>query len=88
MLFFRKGLPHADLRQSSRHSLHYPACIEVGNGAAPLNCMIFDVSERGARLTVGTRTEIPEEFVLVFRRHCRVVRRSEGQVGVEFIAAP
>jgi hypothetical protein len=53
--------------------------------ASPLNCIICDISARGARLTVGTRNEVPDEFTLVLRRRCRVVRRSDGQVGVEFV---
>jgi len=89
MSFFLKGMSLRDLRKSERHLLHYPAWIDVGDGSTPLSCMIFDVSEGGARLTVGMRAEIPEEFELVFRRRCRVLRRADGQIAVTFVhAAP
>ena len=38
----------------------------------------------GAKLTVGTQ-EVPEEFTLWFRRRCRVARRADGQLGVQFV---
>jgi hypothetical protein len=85
MGFFLKSLAQRDLRKSERHLLHYPACIDLGDGSTPVNCMIFDVSEGGARLTVGIRTEVPEEFDLVFRRRCRVLRRTDGQLAVTFL---
>jgi hypothetical protein len=28
---------------------------------------------------------VPEEFTLWFRRRCRVARRSDGQIGVQFV---
>jgi PilZ domain len=82
---FLKSLAQREWRKSERHLLHYPASIDVGDGSAPLNCMIFDISEGGARLTVGLRAEVPEEFVLHFRRRCRVLRRADGQIAVEFV---
>jgi PilZ domain len=87
MGFFLKGMALRDLRKSERHLLHYPAWIDAGDGSPPLSCMIFDVSEGGARLTVGMRAEIPEEFDLVFRRRCRVLRRADGQIAVTFLHA-
>jgi hypothetical protein len=50
--------------------------------------VICDISGNGARLTIGEHHEVPDEFMLVFRRRCRVVRRSDGQVGVQFVTAP
>jgi PilZ domain len=85
MGFFLKTLAQRDLRKSERHLLHYPACIDPGDGSLLVNCMIFDVSEGGARLTVGMRAEVPEEFDLVFRRRCRVLRRADGQIAVTFL---
>jgi PilZ domain len=71
-------------RKSPRHEFQYPACIDLANGSQMRNCMIWDISENGARLTIAPPHDLPDEFVLVFRRHCRVVRRSGGQLGVEF----
>lgn len=77
-----------DLRKSARHELHFPAYIVMDDQSPRQSCIIYDVSEDGARLTIGGRTEIPDSFTLVFSRNCRVVRRTEdGQIGVEFLPA-
>jgi hypothetical protein len=73
-----------DRRQSTRHDVQYLAQIDPGGGAAPLSCIICDISIGGAKLTIGTQ-EVPEEFTLWFRRRCRVARRSDGQIGVQFV---
>jgi PilZ domain len=71
-------------RKSSRYDLQYLAQIDPGDGSPLLSCIICDISIEGAKLTVGTQ-EVPEEFTLWFRRRCRVARRTDGQVGVEFV---
>jgi hypothetical protein len=71
-------------RKSSRYDLQYLAQIDPGDGSAPLSCIICDISIGGAKLTIGAQ-EVPEEFTLWFRRRCRVVRHSDGQIGVQFI---
>jgi hypothetical protein len=77
-----------DLRKSPRHELHFPAYIAIDGQSARQSCIIHDVSEDGARLTVGPRAQIPDSFTLVFSRSCRVVRRTDdGQIGVEFVPA-
>jgi len=73
-----------DRRKSTRHDLHYLAQIDPGDGSAMLSCIIGDISLGGAKLTVGSQ-EVPDEFTLWFRRRCRVARRSDGQVGVQFV---
>jgi hypothetical protein len=75
-----------DRRQSTRHDVQYLAQIDPGNGSTPLSCIIGDISVGGARLTVGKQHEVPDEFTLWFRRRCRVVRRSDGQLGVQFVS--
>jgi len=59
---------------------------------APIKCVLTDVSELGARLAVDCATVLPNEFMLVLnnelRRWCRVKWRSDGHVGVEFVAMP
>ncbi|HWF93955.1 MAG TPA: PilZ domain-containing protein [Xanthobacteraceae bacterium] len=71
-------------RRTIRHDLQYLAQIDSGDGSAPLSCIISDISLGGAKLTIGPQ-EVPEEFTLWFRRRCRVVRRSDGQLGVQFV---
>jgi hypothetical protein len=73
-------------RRSPRHELHYPAHLDLGGESLPMSCIIVDISAGGAKLTVGEH-HMPDEFTLVFKRHCRVVRRMDGQVGVKFVQA-
>jgi hypothetical protein len=84
---FPKRLFRSDLRKAPRHELHFGAHIETGDQSPHRTCIIHDVSEGGARLTIGPRTDIPDIFTLVFSRNCRVVRRAkdDGQIAVEFL---
>ena len=81
-------------RQSPRRRENRAAWIEAKNGAAPLDCTVWDVSEAGVRLTIDTPRSVPQEFFLVLskdgkvRRKCRVVWRSNEQVGACFLSAP
>jgi PilZ domain len=84
MSLFRPDGLIRDQRKSQRFAVHYLGQIEVAPAAAPVNCIICDISATGAKLTVGAH-EVPEEFVLIFRRRCRVTRREDGQVGVKFV---
>jgi hypothetical protein len=87
MSFFRVEDRLKELRKSARHEVHYLAQIDLGLDVPTLNCIICDISASGAKLTVGVQHEVPDEFTLVFRRRCRVVRRDDGQIGVQFISA-
>ena len=84
MSLFRLEDRFRDLRTSPRFEVHYLGLIDLGRDATPVNCIICDVSATGAKLTVGAH-EVPDEFMLVFRRRCRVIRRNDGQVGVKFV---
>jgi hypothetical protein len=84
MGLFQSNDPFRDLRTNPRFTTQYLAQIEIDGEAAPLSCIMSDISGSGARLTIGADHKIPDEFTLIFRRRCRVVRRSEGQVAVQF----
>ena len=84
MSLFRLEDRFRDLRKSPRFEVHYLGQIDLGRATTPVNCIICDISATGAKLTVGAH-EVPDEFMLVFRRRCRVIRRSDGQVGVKFV---
>jgi hypothetical protein len=64
--------------------VHYLGQIDLGPASKPVNCIICDISATGAKLTVGAHA-VPDEFMLVFRRKCRVIRRTDGQIGVKFV---
>jgi hypothetical protein len=60
-----------------------------GVGSLPRDCMVTDISERGARLYC--EVEMPDQFTLMLSgageqsmRECRVVWRLGGELGVEF----
>ncbi|MGH6769058.1 MAG: PilZ domain-containing protein [Xanthobacteraceae bacterium] len=80
----------ADMRKHRRQPLHYPAWILLRPDHAPLQCMLSDVSNSGAKIAVSDDHELPEEFILILspgggtRRNCRVVWREGGRLGVEF----
>ena len=61
-----------------------------GLGSLPRECMVTDISERGARLY--SDADMPETFTLSLsgdgtevRKECLVVWRLGGELGVEFI---
>lgn len=84
MPLFRFEDRFRDLRASPRFEVHYLGQIDSGGRLPTVNCIICDISATGAKLTVGPH-EVPDEFILVLRRRCRVVRRTEGQLGVKFV---
>jgi PilZ domain len=77
-----------DLRRSPRHEVQYLAHVDPGSAGAPFNCIICDISASGAKLTVSNHHQVPDEFTLIFRRRCRTVHRTDGQVGVQFVQGP
>ena len=87
MGIFPMKLGRRDLRKAPRHELHFPAHLKVDDQSPIQPCMIHDISETGARLTIGSRNNLPDNFTLVFTRNCQVVRRvqDDNQIAVEFL---
>jgi hypothetical protein len=79
----------SDSRKAKRKPVHYPAWIER-EGKDLGECQLSDVSDGGARLLVPSPDDIPETFTLrlssrgTSKRNCRVVWRSDTEVGIEF----
>jgi hypothetical protein len=54
-------------------------------------CLVWDESPSGARLIVNNPQEFPENFYIYLalhfgsRRHCRVVWRSDSEIGVQYV---
>ena len=97
MTVFRSRDGDVELRTISRKSLfgskQQRALIDIGDDSPPRNCMICDVSQQGARIAVVRQNDIPDEFRLMLggggaHRRCRVVWRTEQQVGVAFFTEP
>ena len=85
MPIFRRREAFQDMRKSPRHEVDYLALVDPGDGRDSFNCIICDISAAGAKLTVAHNHNVPEEFTLLFRRRCRVVRRDDGQIGIQFV---
>jgi hypothetical protein len=87
MGIFPLRLSRRNLRKAPRYELHFRAHIKINDQLPVHTCIIHDVSEGGARLTIGLRKDIPDNFTLVFSRNCQVVRRAEddSQIAVEFL---
>lgn len=87
------GLPPTseatDRRQVTRQGVLLSARVDVGGST--LDCILLDVSPRGARLQFGAPVHLPEDLRLTMRDGSRHEARrcwSRGnQVGVEFLGA-
>lgn len=57
----------------------------------PFVCVIWDISQGGARVAVANPQSIPDEITLLLKRdamhgtRCRVVWRTDDQIGLEFL---
>lgn len=77
-------------RKKIRRALRYKAWIGLGEGSPLSGCMVSDISETGARLDVEDPRALPEVFNLLLSgrgglyRRCRVVWRTENEIGVRF----
>lgn len=76
-------------RKSVRRPIRYTAWVALDGGVLH-NCVMFDVSDSGARIDIDDSNKIPDKFTLLLvsngsaRRNCHVVWRNPHQVGVTF----
>lgn len=84
--------PPSEARTASRTTVRRIGWLTKTKGESLRECVVFDESEKGARLVVDTPNEIPDTFYLYLsldfssRRRCRVAWRSATQIGVEYQA--
>ncbi|MGN6569899.1 MAG: PilZ domain-containing protein [Pseudolabrys sp.] len=83
---FQTVLAARERRRARRYDVQVQALISTGDAAAEQHCMIHDISQTGALISVENAGEL-DDFTLTVSRRCRVVRRNaEGtKVGVEFL---
>ena len=78
-------------RKDRRTIINRAATFQADAGSLPRDCMIIDVSRRGARLLIDG-VDVPDQFHLLIEqnehRECRVVWRLGGEIGVAFVGAP
>lgn len=78
-----------DKREAKHRSVRYGARLALADGTL-YECVLSEISETGARITVQDAAAVPEKFVLVLsangasRRNCCVVWRDPQQLGVKF----
>ena len=77
-------------RKAVRRRLQQRATFAATEQAPRHDCMIFDMSETGARIHVDSGVELPPEFLLMLSRNvtrrCKLVWRKDHQAGVRFRA--
>ena len=80
-----------DGRGTKRKALRYPVWLDDGEGALPTECMLSDVSEGGAKLSVSANAVVPQTFRLRLTRGgpparlCELVWRDGLEVGIKFL---
>src|ERR1700755_1134481 len=78
-------------RRAKRVPKRQGAWIAPGANGIRVPCTIWDISEGGARLAAPRPKVLPTHFILLLshdgtaRRFCRIVWRSETQIGVQFV---
>ena len=81
-------------RKPPRTNVIATAWVRLKDDPVPFVCVLWDVSEGGARLTVANIAAIPDKFSLLCARDavsgtsCRVVWRSSEQIGIQFLDNP
>ncbi len=80
-------------RRAPRINFDISGAIKTSERSAAISCIVRDISETGARLTVQSGNHVPDVFQLHlehegFSAECIVVWRSEKEVGVIFESAP
>ena len=77
-------------RATVRQRTFLQARISYGDGAISTDCTVVQLSAKGALLSVADSVALTGEFEVAipqkdFLRRARLVRRKDGQAGVEFI---
>lgn len=86
------ALPNpSEKRRSRRARARLAASIRPDDGGRDLPCVVWDLSDGGAKLAVGRPLLLPERFTLLFsgtvQRRCQIMWRDEKFVGVKFVDA-
>lgn len=81
--------PAREKRRRRRVKTRRAAWLNIDGGAQPIRCVLWDVSEDGARLAPAQAGKLPDVFTLILDKttahRCRVMWRKGAQVGVRFL---
>jgi hypothetical protein len=79
-------------RKTKRTHRRQAAWVVLDGGGAKISCVLWDISEGGARIAAAHGNALPDVFGLFLtkdgksRRFCQVVWRRGSQLGVRFVA--
>jgi hypothetical protein len=79
-------------RKTKRTHRRQAAWVVLDGGSAKISCVLWDISEGGARLAAAHGNALPDVFGLFLtkdgksRRFCQVAWRRGSQLGVRFVA--
>jgi PilZ domain len=84
------GVPGQPERRSFGRRTIFRHAEAIVPGGPRFPCIVIDKSEAGALLKVKDGIELPDTFKLILEDDnqvlpCRVIRRADDQVGVEFV---
>ncbi len=84
---FQTVLAARERRKARRYGVEINALIKADDETAERHCMIHDISQTGALISVDDGDSL-KDFTLTVPRRCRVVRRNKdgSKIGVEFLA--
>jgi c-di-GMP-binding flagellar brake protein YcgR len=78
-----------ELRRERRRLVRYAAWLCIDDNSPLIRCVLWDISNGGARIAVAETKELPENFKLMLTdqivRQCQVRWRDERFVGVKFL---
>jgi hypothetical protein len=80
-----------ELRKAKRVHRRQAAWVVLDGGCTQLPCVLWDISEGGARIAAARASALPDTFGLFLtkdgksRRFCRVAWRRGGYLGVQFV---
>jgi hypothetical protein len=82
----------SERRREERVSVgHRRLQLDPCDGRRPVDCLIWDMSLSGARLTLAQNIPLPPEVAVVIgnvTHRARVVWRKDPQIGIEFLQDP
>lgn len=84
-------MENTEKRQRDRRPITHSVFMATGV-CPPVKCQMLDVSEFGARIRVGDPRLAPQEFLILLdkglMRWCRVIWRSDTEIGIKFVEPP
>ena len=92
MKIFRLFGNRTERRKSRRHGVIHTAWVRTATDPLPTVCVLWDVSEGGARLSVAQPEALPDTITITLKRDatagtvCRIAWRNREQIGIEFVS--